>query len=278
MSGLYASESRILTDLPDFTDFRLLMYPGPYRKRALMDVTQIKFVIFDVGQTLLFLTPSSEEVLLARCQQLGIDVALEDLKRGCKIGELWVAQTIMQEQEGAPRMSDAKFDMKWEYVVLEEALKERKADIDDLVKKLRDIQGPAQNWSAPTETYTVLDELQAKGLPLGIVSNFPKTLPDLCREEGIADYFDFIIASEEVGISKPDPSILHLALQRAEVKAEEAVYVGDHPFDVLCAKKVPMPIIWFNKDDDPLPDGFTSYPDLQIGNLLELIEILPNLT
>lgn len=35
-----------------------------------MDVTQIKFVIFDVGQTLLFLTPSSAEVLLVRCQQL----------------------------------------------------------------------------------------------------------------------------------------------------------------------------------------------------------------
>ena len=241
-----------------------------------MDVAQIKFVIFDVGQTLLFLTPSSEEVLLARCQQLAIDVELEDLKRGCKVGELWVAQTIMQEQRGAPKMSDEEFDMKWEYVVLEEALRDRKEDIEDLVKRLRSINGPAQNWSAPPETYTVLDKLQAEGLPLGIVSNFPKTLPNLCRQVGIADYFDFIIASEEVGISKPDPRILRMALQRAQVKPNEAVYVGDHPFDILCAKKVPMPIIWFNKDDDPLPDGFAFYPDLQIGNLLELTEVIPN--
>ena len=239
-----------------------------------MDVTQIKLVIFDVGQTLLFLTPSSEEVLLARCQQLAIDVELEDLKRGCKVGELWVAQTIMQEQQGAPKMSDEEFDMKWEYVVLETALKDRKADLDDLVKRLRDVQGPGQDWRTSSETHTVLDGLQAKGLPLGIVSNFPKILPDLCRKEGIADYFDFIIASEAVGISKPDPRILHLALQRAQVKPEEAVYVGDHPFDVLCAKKVPMPIIWFNKDDDPLPDGFTSHPDFQIGALSELLEII----
>ena len=69
-----------------------------------MDVTQTKFVIFDVGQTLLFLTPPSEEVLLARCQQLAVEVELEDLKRGCKVGELWTAQTIMQEQQGAPNM------------------------------------------------------------------------------------------------------------------------------------------------------------------------------
>jgi len=241
-----------------------------------MDVTQIRFVIFDVGQTLLFLTPSSEEVLHARCQQLAIDVELEDLKRGCKAGELWIAETIMQEQRGAPRMSDAEFDLKWEYVVIEEALKDRKENIEDLVKKLRNINGPAQNWSAPPETYTVLNELQAKGLPLGIVSNFPKTLSDLCRQVGIADYFDFIITSEEVGILKPDPRILHIALQKAQVKPNEAVYVGDHPFDILCAKKVPMPIIWFNKHDDPLPDGFAFYPDLQIGSLLEITEIIPN--
>ena len=241
---------------------------------ASMDVTQIRLVIFDVGQTLLFLTPPSEEVFLARCQQLAIDVELEDLKRGCKAGELWVAQTIMNEQQGAPRMSDEEFDMKWEYVVLETALKDRKENIEDLVNKLRTIDGPAQNWSAPPETYTVLNELQVKDMPLGIVSNFPKLLPDLCRKVGIADYFDFIIASEEVGISKPDPSILQMALQRAQVKPHEAVYIGDHPFDILCAKKVPMPIIWFNKDNDPIPDGFTSYPDFQITALSEVVEII----
>ena len=239
-----------------------------------MDVSQIRLVIFDVGQTLLFLTPSSEEVLLARCQQLTVDVELEDLERGCKQGELWVAQTIMNEQQGAPRMSDEEFDTKWEYVVLETALKDRKEDLDDLVKKLGNIKGPTQNWRAPPETYTVLNALQAKGLPLGIVSNFPRTLPDLCRKVGIADYFDFIIASEDVGVSKPDPSILQMALQSAQVKPNEAVYVGDHPFDILCAQKVPMPIIWFNKDDDSLPDGFASYPDLQISTLSELVEII----
>ena len=225
-----------------------------------------------------FLTPCSEEVLLARCQRLAIDVELEDLKRGCKAGELWIAQTIMKEQQGAPRMSDAEFDMKWEYVVFEEALKDRKENIEDLVKKLRNVNGPAQNWSAPPETYTVLNELQAKGLPLGIVSNFSEDVTPICvKRVGIADYFDFIITSEEVGILKPDPEILHIALQKAQVKPNEAVYVGDHPFDILCAKKVPMPIIWFNKDEDPIPEGFTSYPDFQIGSLLELPEILPNL-
>ena len=175
------------------------------------------------------MTPSLEEVLLERYQQLAIDVELENLKRGCKAGELWVTQTIMNELQGAARMSDEKFNLRWTYVVLETALKDRQEDLDGLVKKLRNINGPAQHWYAPPETYKVLDELQAKGLSLGIVSNFPKTLPDLCRKVEIADYFDFIVASEDVGISKPDPRIFHIALERAQVKPHEAVYVGDHP-------------------------------------------------
>ncbi|RKU29821.1 hypothetical protein C6499_07825 [Candidatus Poribacteria bacterium] len=239
-----------------------------------VDVTQIRLAIFDIGQTLLFLTPSSEENLLSRCHQLTIDVALEDLKRGCRAAELWVAQTIVQEQKGAPRISDAEFDRRWDSVALKEALKGSNKNVDDLVKKLWSVPKPEQTWSVPPETYMVLDKLQAEGLILGIVSNFSKTLPDLCRQMGIDDYFHFIITSEEVGVEKPDPKILRIALQRAQVKPTAAVYVGDHPYDILCAKRVPMPMIWFNKDNDPLPTGFTFYPEHQISALPEIFDII----
>ena len=91
-----------------------------------MDVTRIKLVIFDVGQTLLFLTPPSEEVLFDRCQQLAIDVELADLKRGCKVGELWVAQTIMEEQRGAPRMSEEDLTGNGSLLFLKKLLKKEK--------------------------------------------------------------------------------------------------------------------------------------------------------
>lgn len=239
-----------------------------------MDVTQIRLAIFDIGQTLLFLTPSSEENLLTRCHQLTIDVALEDLKRGCKVAELWVAQTIVEEQKGSPRIPDEEFDRRWDSVALKEALKGRNEKVDDLVKKLWSVPRLEQRWSVPPETYMVLDKLQAEGLILGIVSNFSKTLPDLCRKMGIDDYFHFIITSEEVGVEKPDPRILRIALQRAQVKPAAAVYVGDHPYDILCAKHVPMPMIWFNKDNDPLPNGFISYPDHQISALPDILDII----
>ena len=37
-------------------------------------------------------------------------------------------------------MSDEEFDMKWEYVVLEEALRDRKENIEELVKRLQEHQ------------------------------------------------------------------------------------------------------------------------------------------
>jgi epoxide hydrolase-like predicted phosphatase len=43
----------------------------------------------------------------------------------------------------------------------------------------------------------------------------------------LGDAFDTMIISSEVRIAKPDPRIFQLALERLEVKAEEAIFVDD---------------------------------------------------
>jgi FMN phosphatase YigB (HAD superfamily) len=44
---------------------------------------------------------------------------------------------------------------------------------------------------------------------------------------GVAHYFDAVVACDEVGCSKPDAAIFHLALGRLGVDRKEALYVGD---------------------------------------------------
>ena len=44
---------------------------------------------------------------------------------------------------------------------------------------------------------------------------------------GLAEYFDYIIMSYEVGLAKPDPEIFRLVTKKFSVKPEEVVYVGD---------------------------------------------------
>jgi putative hydrolase of the HAD superfamily len=51
----------------------------------------------------------------------------------------------------------------------------------------------------------------------------------------IADAFDPLILSAEVGLVKPDAQIFHLALERAGVEASQAAFVDDFPENVDAA-------------------------------------------
>jgi HAD superfamily hydrolase (TIGR01509 family) len=55
---------------------------------------------------------------------------------------------------------------------------------------------------------------------------------------GITHFFDFVIDSHEVGVEKPDPRIFHFALDKAQAKPEQALYVGDiYSIDVVGAER-----------------------------------------
>ncbi|CAM4022672.1 HAD family hydrolase [Lederbergia lenta] len=60
-------------------------------------------------------------------------------------------------------------------------------------------------------------------------------------------YFDTIIISEEVGFSKPDKRIFELALNRLEVPAESALFIGDDmEKDIGGCQNININGIWFN--------------------------------
>ena len=74
------------------------------------------------------------------------------------------------------------------------------------------------------------------------------------RRIGIADYFRFVIRSEEVGTAKPHPEIFEAALRAAGVTAAEAVHVGDDPErDIAGAAAAGMRTVWVNLRDEAWP-------------------------
>ncbi|WP_088033241.1 HAD family hydrolase [Evansella clarkii] len=59
--------------------------------------------------------------------------------------------------------------------------------------------------------------------------------------------FEIILISEEVGFSKPDKRIFEIALNRLNVKPEEALFVGDDiERDIGGCQNVNIKGIWFN--------------------------------
>ena len=65
------------------------------------------------------------------------------------------------------------------------------------------------------------------------------------NEFKIADAFDPLIVSAEVGIAKPDPRIYQLALERLGVQPAEAVFVDDFEDNVAGARWVGMQAVHF---------------------------------
>jgi putative hydrolase of the HAD superfamily len=73
---------------------------------------------------------------------------------------------------------------------------------------------------------------------------------------GLAPLVDALIASEDVGVSKPDRGIFDIALARMEVGAPDAVMVGDSwANDVAGAIHAGIRAIWYN------PERKTAPPD-----------------
>lgn len=91
-----------------------------------------------------------------------------------------------------------------------------------------------------SETIDALEKL-SQNYQLGIIANQSATVKALLEEWGIEPYFQLIILSEEVGLSKPDSTIFKLVLQKANTTANRIVYVGDrYDNDIVPAKSLGM--------------------------------------
>lgn len=90
---------------------------------------------------------------------------------------------------------------------------------------------------------------------VGVVSNnLLAEQQQKMRDCGLDRHCDVLVVSEEAGVSKPDPRIFEIALERLQCRAEEAVMVGDSwSADVEGARAAGIRPIWFNRNGLPAP-------------------------
>jgi HAD superfamily hydrolase (TIGR01549 family) len=91
---------------------------------------------------------------------------------------------------------------------------------------------------------------------------------------GLAACVDVLIASEDVGVSKPDRGIFDIALRRMGVSAGDAAMVGDSwANDIAGAVNAGIRAIWFNPDRKPAPAVPADVP--QIFSLTPAADVVP---
>jgi len=116
----------------------------------------------------------------------------------------------------------------------------------------------------------VLDYLFGK-YKLHIITNgFHKVQHVKLKHANLTKYFDVIITSEKVGVMKPNPKIFEFALETANAKSNESVYVGDDlEVDILGCQNCGIDGIYFN----PKSENHTEKVAFEISCLSQLKEL-----
>lgn len=87
---------------------------------------------------------------------------------------------------------------------------------------------------------------------VGLISNAWSGLREYITKEKILPSFDSVTISAEVGAAKPDAKIFQVALDRAKVKPEEAVFVDDFQVNIDACEAIGMKGVLFKSPQDVL--------------------------
>jgi epoxide hydrolase-like predicted phosphatase len=88
-----------------------------------------------------------------------------------------------------------------------------------------------------------------------VLSNADNTLIDRLRDVGVADLFDDIVCSADVGMAKPEARLYALAAERLGLVAAECVFVDDLERNIDAAREAGMQGVHFRVDNgDVLED------------------------
>ncbi|MGA2612265.1 MAG: YjjG family noncanonical pyrimidine nucleotidase [Spirochaetia bacterium] len=119
----------------------------------------------------------------------------------------------------------------------------------------------------------VIEEL-SRAFPLALVTNgIGMVQRGRLARSGIADRFQTLIISEELGIAKPDPRFFHAAVKALSIPAGELLCIGDNPAsDIEGARAAGIDACWYAPKGQPWP-GPADPPSIVISDLREILDL-----
>ncbi|WP_124980119.1 YjjG family noncanonical pyrimidine nucleotidase [Nonlabens xiamenensis] len=102
----------------------------------------------------------------------------------------------------------------------------------------------------------MLEQLKQKYKLHLITNGFNGVQQRKIKMAGLKDYFDVVLTAEAAGVKKPSPEIFHQALRLSGAIPENSLMIGDsYEADILGARTVGIPTIWFHTTDQEIPEG-----------------------
>jgi putative hydrolase of the HAD superfamily len=203
---------------------------------------KFRAVFFDAGETLLSPHPSFSEIFVAVMAENGVDVnvaEVEDARTyvGVNFDEL-VARAGQTTWSTSPAVSRKFWGVVYQEILARLVVEDPGGELfEALYRRFTQFD----SYRLFDDVLPTIDAIRSAGLQVGLISNFEDWLEEMLTAWEVTRLFDPIVISGVEGVEKPDPAIFLLAVERAGVAPEDAVYIGDHPrIDAAAAEAVGM--------------------------------------
>jgi HAD superfamily hydrolase (TIGR01549 family) len=206
-------------------------------------MAEVRFVFFDIGNTLLF--PNRAKILAPVAPDRRPTL------------EQWQALERRTKTEFDRDRQQGRIDHSFWWIFHSHLLEDLQASRTDgirnelvsngLVQELvRNTQNSA-NWDQILPgTRAVLDRIRER-FRIAVISNADGKIETILSRCGIADCFETVTDSGIVGFEKPRPEIFYAALKTMNTRAEESLYVGDvYSVDYMGATSAGMQALLFD--------------------------------
>jgi HAD superfamily hydrolase (TIGR01662 family) len=210
--------------------------------------SSIKAIFFDLDGTLRHSVPSGGEVFTDYVVTLGLRVNHEDRIRGMRWEHLYWANSVDLRDDLIAHSGDTEnFWIEYSRRRLI-ALGASPAWALTYAPKVSIHMGAEYKPESivPDEVRRALADLKQAGYIMAVLSNRDRPFQETLDTHRISEFFDFSVAAGEVDSFKPDPGLFEHALKRADLTAEEAIYVGDNYFaDVVGSRRAGLtPVLY----------------------------------
>ncbi|HZQ81794.1 MAG TPA: HAD family hydrolase [Gaiellaceae bacterium] len=196
----------------------------------------------------------------------------------------WDDERVELAHRAALGRDDPEFTARWRDVMFGDHRHRPYAEIltdlgvgdpEAFIDAEHEVWRPAHSVLASAQA--LLDALRARGVKTGVVANSWPDPGRVLRADaeafGLAERFDTMVFSEELGVRKPAAEIFLHACRELGVEPIATVYVGDNlETDVQGAANVGMTTVqalWFRADDTPgIEADFMAFTPMDVLNVV----------
>ena len=217
--------------------------------------------VFDAGGTLVH--PDWPRLAALAEEFAGRELSAEEMRRA--FGEM--LKCVNEPEPGGRRVEQT--GRHWTFRAMYGGLGLDESACDTLVGRIDAEHTSRHIWcGADPDAARVVEAIRGAGLLVAVISNTEDgRLADSLEAAGLGGRFDLLVDSQLVGVKKPDAAIFRLALERLEVEAGEAVFVGDsYAHDALAARDAGMRAV--------LIDPLGMYPEAVCPRIRRLGDLL----